>query len=40
MIEGINDRMLEGLLKVKGIDKGSEYGIKDGQKYAIKTLDC
>ncbi len=25
---------------VGGIDEGSEDGIEDGQKYAIKTMDC
>jgi hypothetical protein len=29
MVEGIDERMLEGLLKVKkSINKGSEYGIR------------
>jgi hypothetical protein len=39
MVEGIDERMLEGLLKAKGFNKASEYGIKDGCKYAMKTLD-
>jgi hypothetical protein len=30
MVEDVDDRILQGLLEVKGIDKGSEDGINDG----------